>query len=221
MSVLIVIPTLNLITSDFTVGLMALRYPMNVKSQTMFLKYMTIDDAYNRAVEIALKGNYEYMFILEDDVLIQPDTLQKLYDHHVMVVSGIYHRKQMPSEPLVFKEWGKGTMRDIPENELIQVVGGSFGCSLINTDVFKLMKDRMPLEPIFKTINASNNHKTTQDIYFYKNCEKLGIPIHVDTGVQCGHIDKADNFKIYLGGKSYTKEQQQEIIEKFTRENLL
>lgn len=216
MSIMIAIPTLNLVTTEFMNCCLALRFPMNEKVQFFFFKdhaKQGVAEMRNKAVILAEELGFDYIFFIDDDVLFNADVLQKMYAHKKTIVNGIYWRKQMPSEPLLFKEWGKGSWSDYPENQLVRCVGAGLGMTLIDLKIFKLLA-----YPYFETINAGNGHKTTEDIYFYKQCECYNIPIFCDTSVECGHIDKANNFDLYWKGNKYDLEAQQEILNKYTRD---
>lgn len=46
--------------------------------------------AHNKLREAALKGNYDYLLIIDQDVLVEPDIIEKFISHKKKVISGIY-----------------------------------------------------------------------------------------------------------------------------------
>lgn len=199
MKLLIAIPTLNLLTSEFMKAYLNMQYPLMTQGELLFLKgNKTIANKRQEIVEYAIENNFTHIFFLDDDVIIPPNILTWLKVFDKDAISGVYYSKTNPSFPLVFKNLTEPYMKYLDEKEeVIEVEGFSFGCSLIKIDVFKLLKEKG--EDLFfkeeKDISAL--HKLTEDIYFFKLCKKHDIKLHQSINLQCMHIDKSDEFKLY------------------------
>jgi hypothetical protein len=116
-------------------------------SHTYPLGYL-VADAQNILVDVAVKQNYEWLFLIEDDVIMPPDCFLKLNEYMkdgtVPVVSGLYFLKSNPPEPLVYRGRGNGACYDWKMGEKIWVDGVPTGCLLIKGDILKLMYDESP-----------------------------------------------------------------------------
>lgn len=127
----------------------------------------------NFARNICLDEGYDYMFMLESDVMVEPDIIKRLLSHCKDVVTAYYYiGTQDPRVPcitlpeykpeikaygtrlLFMDEWDKYFMKGLK-----QVAAGSFGVSLTHKSVLKEIK--FYYDPRLK------GHP---DIYFYNTC---------------------------------------------------
>ena len=63
-----------------------------------------IDKARNIALDYCLKGDFEYLVFLDDDVIPDDDFVQKLTSHGKDMVCGIYNLRQEGNPPAVFRQ---------------------------------------------------------------------------------------------------------------------
>jgi len=107
-----------------------------------------------------------------------------LLKHQRPVVSALYFERKPPFAP-VFR-----MIRDTPGQQATAVPAGLFeaqyiglGCALIEMEV---------LQKIFLRYNDVNcfafEHNEGEDIFFCRRLHELGIPILVDTAIECGHV---------------------------------
>jgi len=138
----------------------------------------------NKAREIVLKHNYDYLFNIEHDVIVPPDALKKLLKYADMdsCISGLYRCRKMRNleTPLCCKtkdrKWPE--YEDIKDKEYVDLWIIAFGCILIGRNVLeKIQFDR--------SIDAAFANKTDE-----LNIRKIVVP-----SVMCGHIDR--DGKIY------------------------
>ena len=155
--------------------------------------------ARNRLAKIAMDGGYDYVFFMDDDVVPHDDALLNLMEHDVDVCLGYYvHRSRSKGEERKTNlcklgehsftdQYGRDELRKLRENgqKLIRVHGGGLGCSLVKTSVFERIS-----WPYFRWyIYGQDGYGIlSEDLYFDVKCEKVGIPIHADTRVSCGHM---------------------------------
>jgi hypothetical protein len=133
-----------------------------------------------KAKEIALAGNYDYLFNVDADIILPRDALKRLLSHKLDIVSGLY-RLQMAhegTEDYAIKIEDKDGKWKVPElgkdfnfGDLIKICFCPFGCLLISTKILK-----------------KYNLKLTIDGEFTHQCNLFGIPMYCDTGVKCQHI---------------------------------
>lgn len=188
------IPTFGKCISRFFLSLKQMSVPRHLKPHLFFVPPPAdLGEACNQIVKYAFRVGAKYIYFLEDDVIAPGGALHALLARNVDVVETLCLSKQKPPYPIMFKELGSGPMIDWYDNvgELFQVAGTGMGAMLVKTRVFEQIS-----EPWFEVIDKPTKlwdgtvtARMTQDIYFCKKCTAAGIPVYVDTGVCCGHID--------------------------------
>lgn len=138
----------------------------------------------NEAANIAIQKGFSHLFIMDDDQILPPDTLMRLLEHDLPIVSCNLLTRTPPFGPYIFQgatENGAVIQVSLDEIEgpLVAVNACGMGGTLINTEVLAEMK-----EPWF----THNEHLRTYDLYFCHEARKLGYPIHVDLSCPSGHI---------------------------------
>ncbi len=114
----------------------------------MPLRYL-VSDAQNLIVAEALRLDMEWLFLLEHDVVIPPDTFMRLNRYmreaRCPVVSGLYFSRAYPSEPMVFRGLGAGSFVDWRMGDLVWCDGVPTGALLIHMGLLREMwKDSEP-----------------------------------------------------------------------------
>lgn len=107
-----------------------------------------VPDAQNLIVNEALKHDYEWLLLIEDDT-IPPENLfikmnQYMRDGKVPVVSGLYYTKSVPSEPLVYRGRGTGAYMDFKHGDKVWADGVPTGCLLIHHSILREMFKESP-----------------------------------------------------------------------------
>lgn len=150
---------------------------------------MTIDNARNVAAKMALESGCDYLFFLDDDVLVPPNALDLLINADKDIIAGLVYLRGYPFHTMIFKELessnGKlslGYYDDLLINdEVLQPCAAvGFSCALIKCDVLQAM------EPPYFVTGPHN----TEDVYFCMKSRELEPKpsIFVHTGVRCGHL---------------------------------
>lgn len=156
--------------------------------------------ARNQIAERAVKGGYDYLFFLDSDCIIPPDTLKRLVHHDKDIAAGVYFQKVFPHLPVMYSLNEKGTFDHVleyPENELIEVGGIGMGCCLIKTSALQRL-EATPFDPLPATADcvAING----EDLAFCKRAKAQGIQVYADTGLKVTHqTDRyitEDHFKV-------------------------
>jgi hypothetical protein len=111
-------------------------------SHTIPMGYL-VADAQNLIVNAAIRDNYEWVFLLEDDVIIPVDAFLKLNEYmkkgDIPVVSGLYFLKNSPTEPLVYRGRGNSCFARFKPGDMVWADGVPTGCLLIHCGILKLM----------------------------------------------------------------------------------
>lgn len=158
-----------------------------------------IVNARNLLREVTIKERYDYLFSVEQDIIIPPDTLNRLISYNKKVVSALYTKPvqltivneetgqrniKNVDMPVVYFRNNNGKiirpmLHDVYGKGLIQVGNVGLGCILISRDVlerivFRYEKDRVAFD----------------DMYFGLDCMDNGIPIYLDSDLLVKHDDR-------------------------------
>jgi hypothetical protein len=148
-------PTLGIVRMEWAVARYSQLIPCNWSaggahagySHTFPMGYL-VADAQNIIVDMAVRQNFEWIFLIEDDVIIPFDCFARINEYmrdgSIPVISGLYFLKSEPPEPLVYRGRGNGAFFDWKMGDKIWVDGVPTGCLLINGKVLKLMWDESP-----------------------------------------------------------------------------
>lgn len=162
----------------------------------------------NIIVDKALEGNYDYLFSVDQDIVLPKDAVEKLMQFNKEIISGVYYgyfmingvKKLLPllyGEPTKeeferMKELGnlpanvkshremkkQFSLAELREEKLMEIKYCGSGCLLIKKDVLK--KIRFGLE--------KDDPTTTDDIYFCNRARENNIKLFAFTGVKCKHM---------------------------------
>lgn len=159
-------------------------------------RYATVDAMREEAALTALRLGCSHLLFLDADMTWPADLLLRILAHHDLgIVSGLYHLKQWPHQPVAFKgrKWqpidqvfeytydlDASLATALREQDLI-----GCGCALIPTRVF----ERLP-RPWFKYQRNARTGLTTitEDVWFCEQASAEGVPLWLDPTIQCGHV---------------------------------
>jgi hypothetical protein len=207
---------------------------MNTIQKHIYCVGKEVGDARNEIVARALALEQDdptircsKVFFLDDDVLVHPDVLLKLLEHHRPIVSGLYYTKTSVPTPLVLQGDYEGVARSWMPGELVECHGHGMGICLIDADVFRRVRDELPIgvdrfgyPAWFATtkdaavLTAAGTRRVmnqTEDMRFLGFARALGYTTAVDTSPQAfgWHLDT----KTMQG---YPLKQWQEFTERGT-----
>lgn len=141
----------------------------------------------NLIIQAALDNDCTHILFIDDDMAYKPESLVKLLEHDVDVVSGLYLSRAYPHAPLVFDlADDKGACFPMylmgGESRLKRIEAAGFGFLLIKTEVFKR------LEKPWVRLGELNPEEWCDDIGFFDRLRKANIVSFVDTQVRVGHM---------------------------------
>lgn len=201
MKILIAIPTY----SDVEPEVMKAIYGLDRCGHNVFLDIVygyQIDDERNRIAREALDGGYDYVFMVDADVVIPPNALRFLLEIPVPICSGIYiekrwlKRNRTNAHHTNMNTFGR-TINYESEDSLtaeqliatgekrVLVKGGGAGCLLVCTEVL-----RGTPEPWFRFVRYPDGDYLSEDLFFCEHTRAHGFSTYVDPRVECGHITK-------------------------------
>lgn len=139
----------------------------------------------------ALEGGYDYLFSLECDIFPPVDVIERLLAHRRPVVAGMYFIGHFQSNiPMVqvYKTFGPFAWQRLWSftegfskctGGLQQVGNPGMGCMLIHRSILEHFKFRVDL--------AQNAHA---DSFFASDLFTAGVPVFIDTSIQCRHYNQ-------------------------------
>lgn len=105
-----------------------------------------VSDAQNLIVRAFIEnGDFEWLFLLEHDVILPNNALIMLDEWMTRadtpIVSGLYYTRSRPSEPLIYRGRGTRYFADWEHGDLVWCDGVPTGCLLINRSILKVLWD--------------------------------------------------------------------------------
>jgi hypothetical protein len=149
-----------------------------------------VDQVRNLIAHWIVNGNYDYLFAVDSDIAFVPDTLVKMLNHNVDIVSGIYIQRipGMHTIEIMRKNEHGGVTHvnwnDIRGQGLVEIHGCGFGCVLVKAEVFRAIP-----YPHF-LYHSALDHKNTlsEDVHFCNQARDRGFKLWADTSIICDHI---------------------------------
>jgi len=132
---------------EFTRSLLWQAQPLNYRYTYNWTVGRNLVDAYNILFDMAKSGDYEYLFLMEEDTIAPPETWVKLlnkmrYNKDIFAVTGVYPRK-LGGDPTPFFYRGNlnGPYLDWVYGEFFEVTGIPLGCLILRIDMLKEMDE--------------------------------------------------------------------------------
>lgn len=120
---------------------------MNWMPTTAPLQYV-VSDAENLIVRSAIEQDTEWLFSLEHDNVLPPNTFWRLNEYMrkktIPVVSGLYFTKSNPPEPLIYRGVGNSFYDKWKLGDRVWCDGIPMGCSLIHMSILRAMWNESP-----------------------------------------------------------------------------
>ena len=154
-----------------------------------------VADARNVAVQKFIEGKFDWLFFIDHDVVMPMDTFvtwnQYMLKGDVPIWGGLYFTKSTPSEPLMYREPGRGYFDKWKLGDKVWVGGMGLGCNVIHRalleSIYKDSEDyqigQLKLRRVFETPqnvtfdaehNAWLSDGGTEDLHFYKRLKTGG-----------------------------------------------
>lgn len=147
--------------------------------------------------EFLSKKQYDAIAMLDLDMDFPVDTIARLREHDLDMVTGHYYRRQMVPMTSIVELSPDGTfpyvpLLDIPHKGLHEVVSTGMGCVLIKRHVIEAVAGKLPLlsHPFdngpLEWLTGSDI-SLGQDKRFFTLARKLGYKLWFDAEVRCRH----------------------------------
>jgi len=152
-----------------------------------------IVDAREHAAETAVNGGVingqdcppaDYLIMIDDDMILPPDTIVKLLAHNKPIVAPLFHHRRAPFKAVMMNYAnGSGKMEYVPTEpkkplQEVDAVGFGVVCIDVNRVLRKVNRPFFWMEP-----------KYGEDVYFcHKAKQEAKARIFVDTTIDVAHI---------------------------------
>lgn len=200
LSTICIVPTRGTVHARVVQNWMGMMSPMNQKFTRMFMIGMEVGAAYNAAIEGILAhpelSNWKYILTLEEDNMVPPDALLKLYESidDYGAVGGLYWTKGEAGQPMCYGDPKVVPLSFTPQiplpDALTECNGLGMGCTLFKIELFR---DSKIEKPWFKTeqsyVPGVGVSCYTQDLWFFQKAKKAGWKFACDARVKVGHFD--------------------------------
>jgi len=127
----------------------------------------------------AIKKGAKYIFWADDDMIYEPDTIERLRAHDKDIVGAKYPNRRGDGEVV---EYGDET------GDLIRVKALGGGCVLTKAEVFY----KIPQPWFWYKINEHGAVTMSHDWWFSERAREHGYEVWCDTTLKPGHIGKKE-----------------------------
>ena len=137
--------TISTVTHDWSNATASIGGGLAVTILRLNVKNRDVAKAKQAMAEQAIASGCQFIFYIDDDVLIPQDALMKMIQRwrqdpeKYKIQNGVYWSKSEPPQPLMFKDSFKGSYWNWHVGDLLELDGAGAGCTFIATDVFKNM----------------------------------------------------------------------------------
>ena len=186
-TILIAVPTNKYIEPTTFKSIYDLEMPEGYKAEFQFFYGYQIDQIRNLISDWAI--HYDYLFSIDSDIAFSKDTLKKLLNHNVDMVSGLYiQRKEHEHTLEVYEKNPQGGNSNIPYDKIkntpfLEIAACGMGCVLIKSEVLRVVG-----YPQFVYHSAIDHRNTlSEDVDFCRKAKSKGFKIFADTTILCSH----------------------------------
>lgn len=195
--ILIAVPTFENILPDTFKSIYNLAKTDDMKVDFDFVRGYDCARARNIICNNAIKQNYDYVLMVDSDIILPAHTLISMLDNPKPVCLGCYPRKNTKKGVFEIFKLGQKNYIDtynydeiVSLNGKIEIKGGGFGCALIDVKIL----EHLP-HPFFKYVEYQSGACLSEDNYFCSNVTKAEYKIYADTNVMCGHSIRGFQWK--------------------------
>ncbi|HEV8021170.1 MAG TPA: hypothetical protein VGP41_07925 [Candidatus Lustribacter sp.] len=150
----------------------------------------------------ALGGAFDYLFFVDDDIVLPPDGLVQLVqtaesDPGTGVVGGLYYSRDS-ARPIVVAEWDShdtstGHVPAFTSTSTDIVSGIGFGCALLRTAAARALTAPYFPAHVYIETGARVARLCDEDYLYCERVRHAGYNVRLDARVRCGHYDRGSN----------------------------
>src|SRR3990167_8903241 len=156
--------------------------------QVIFQDGVFVHQNQNNICDYAIENKFDYVFLIEHDMIFEPDTLNKLLADDKDIICANYNFRSEPRQSMVFRFNNKGELENIPQRELPKETFGAgaipTGLTLIKTEVFK----KLTKPYFFYEYNSEGKMESSQDVYFCQKAREAGLSVWANPKIETAHL---------------------------------
>lgn len=134
-----------------------------------------------------MPADVEAVWIIGDDHTFAPDTIARLWQHNVPVVTAYCLKRSAPHEPVTLNDHGSLIVPGPHQTGLWQVPLVGTAGMLVRRHVLDRLGD-----PWFTVPVAPGQQRQSEDLEFCRKVGAAGFPIYVDLDTVIGHITRVE-----------------------------
>lgn len=202
--ILIAIPTHDMLPAAFMQSLCRLTEYMLQKKYSVTTRLWEgtlVAKARQSLVRIAIDQGFDYVFFVDSDMILHPETLERLLNDDCDIVSTMFFKRTPPYQPCFYMDVDisqepltYSVPISWPDRGLHECAATGLAATLIRTEVFKKVGKNMFIHP---------TEGLGEDIAFCLNARAMGFTVYVDTRLEAGHIGR-----VIVNEKMYKEELQ-------------
>lgn len=155
--------------------------------------------ARNKIVSSFLDSDADWLFFLDADLHLQPNTIKLMMEKNYPLLSGLYYTRYPPIMPVCWNITSKGKeVVNFKNGDIVKADAGGAGCLLISRQVLEKLEP-----PYFNWtlgLRPNPSDEMSEDFYFFRKAKRAGFQLCVDTSIQCMHealvmVDATGQFK--------------------------
>jgi len=188
---------------------------VNEFMSSIFPLQYSVADAQNLIVASAIANDSEWLFLIEDDNILPPDTFIRLneymHDNKVPVISGLYFTKSEPPEPLIYRGAGTGYYDNFRLGDKVWCDGVPTGTFLCHMSIMRAMWNESAEYKVDGRLTRRIFH-TPAEVYYDPNTGN----IHTEAGTSDLHwCKRVMDEKIFekAGWPQYQKKQYPFLVD--------
>ena len=147
----------------------------------------------------ALDGDFDYLFFVDDDIVLPPDALRQLLetieaDPQTAVVGGLYYSRDAV-RPIAVSGWESSdtTTAYVPpytSTSTAAVDGIGFGCALLRVAVARTLAAPYFPAHVYLERQSRVARQCDEDFRYCERVRQAGHRVRLDARVRCGHYDR-------------------------------
>lgn len=173
----------DMVHADFASMLnMLVVYSRNNGVYTVLInpKASTIDLGRSNGVSLARQNGFDYLFFVDSDMMVPPDTIVRLLAHEKPVVGASYCQRRMPFRLTHTELDGSPGRLDPGDKGIREVQRLPTGCMLIDMTVWDKFDELYPEMPYFHMKYPGGRRILSEDNAFCDNMRECGYSVWLD-----------------------------------------
>lgn len=195
--ILIGIPTIDKVDASFFSSVLGLKFDDRNQYAYSVASNSLVYDARGDFSVLAINGNYDYLVMLDSDLVFASDLVTRLVSRiketGADLVTGLYFRRRLPTGPLIVKslDWYDdetlGPQQfvddyvDYPRDDVFKIEGCGMGCVVISVDALRETAARFRMNPFTPL------PKLSEDYSFCFRMKSIGKKMLCDSSIKPLH----------------------------------